>query len=300
LPAANDKGFASAAVLMTVFGLMGTTLAAFVLLFIFRSAGSVLTQVSGILWTGVAMLLLARSALQLRAGWQGSRGIDSDLASRSAATYWNVGVVSSVIAGAILMLQMILDGPGLGLPFFIAIAMASYLLLIWPTAIRRFFTEREFSVQLGEDKPQERAANTGLPALGWLLLACGGITLVYSLGAALLLRTDLAKLHALAGELRPVQGPSPWFHLALAALQSYAGYQLIHMAEQRRVATSIFAGASIAVIGYFYVPLLFKMDMQTELGVLALATALGPVFFSLPLAIAALALVHRRTGSRAQ
>lgn len=295
VPASEDQGFESAAVLMTIFGLMGTLAAGSVLLSVFKSAGDILNQVPGILWTGVVIMLLARSVLHLRAGWQGSSGIDAEKASHSASGYFNFGVISSVIATAVLMLQMLMDSPGLGASFFIAVAITGYLLLIWPTALRMFFTDRNFSMVLDEGTTHRRAPDTGLTALGWLLLAHGGISLVYNLGSVLLFSNESAELNMFAPDMFGPKGPSLWIHVGMAALQTYAGFELVRMSDHHKIVTTVFGALTVLVTGYFYWPVISRLDLLAEVGPFAMASGLGPVFFGIPLGIAAIVLVNRNS-----
>jgi hypothetical protein len=295
LPSTEDMGFESAAVLMTVFGLMGSLAGGCFLLSIFKSAGSVLSQVPGILWTGVVMMLLARSALHLRAGWQGASGISPEKASHSASTYFNFGVISSVIAGAVLMLQMIMQSPGIGLEFFIMVAMTGYLLLIWPSAVRMFFTDRNFSMLLDEEKTPRRSPDTGLTALGWLLLATGIVSLIYALGSLLFFRDSMTEMNQLAAQLTDNKTPSLWVNLAMSAVQTYAGFQLVRMGDHHRIATTVYGVVAVIASTYLYWPMISKLDLMAQLSPFTLVTGLGPVFFGLPLAIASIILVNRNS-----
>lgn len=295
LPATEDMGFESAAVLMTIFGLMGTIAGGCLLLSIFKSAGNFLSEVPGILWTCVIMMLLARSVLHLRAGWLGTSGINPEKASHSASTYFNFGVISAVIAGAVLMLQMIMQSPGIGLEFFIMVAMTGYLLLIWPSAVRMFFTDRNFSILLDEEKTHRRAPDTGLTALGWLLLATGVVTLVYTLGSLLFFRGEMTEMNQLASELTANKTPSLWVSLAMSAVQTYAGFELIRMGDNHRTATTVYGLVAVVATSYLYWPMISKLDLMAELSPFTLVTGLGPIFFGLPLAIASIILVNRNS-----
>ncbi len=295
IPPTEDMGFESAAVFMTIFGMMGTFATACVLLSIFNSAGSVLTEVPGILLTGVVLMLLARSILHLRAGWQGVSGIDSDKASQSASAYFNFGVMSAVISAAFLMLQMLMESGGLGLAFFIIVAMAGYLLLTWPTALRMFFTDRNFSMLLDEGKTHRRAADTGLTALGWILLGTGALSLVHAIGGLLLFGGELDQINVLPSELGAQHGAGQWISLGLAALQTYAGLELIAMGDRHRIVATIFGAVSVLAIGIIYWPMISELDILVGMGPLALLSGLGPVFFGLPLAVATIVLVNRNS-----
>ena len=295
VPASEDMGFESAAVLMTIFGLMGTIAGGSMLLSVFKTAGTTLTEVPGILWTCVLLMLFVRSALHLRAGWQGSSGVDADKASQSASSYFNFGVISAVIASAVLMLQMIMGSPGLGLEFFIVIAMAGYLLLIWPSAVRMFFTDRNFSMLLDEGKTHRRAPDSGLTALGWLLLANGGVALVYNLGSLLLVSNDGAELGMFAPDMYASDGLSDWAHILLAAIQAYAGYELVRMSDFHKIAATAAGVATVLVTAYFYWPVLSKLDHLSELGPFAIASGLGPVIVGIPVGIATIVLVNRNS-----
>jgi hypothetical protein len=295
IPATEDMGFESAAVFMTIFGMMGTFAAGCVLLSIFKSASSTLSEVPGILWTLVVMMLLARSLLHLRAGWQGVSGIDADVASHRAGTYFQFGVVSSVIAAAFLMLQLLMQKSGLGPEFFIVIAMSAYLLLAWPTAMRVFFTDRNFSMLLDEGKTHRRAADTGLTALGWILLGTGSMALTYAIGSVLLFRGEINELNQLAGAMGSKSSPSLWLGLGVAALQTFAGFELVRMSDRHRIATTIYGAVAVVAMGYQFWPVISQLDMLVGMGFLDLTVALGPIFLSLPLAVAALVLVNRNT-----
>jgi hypothetical protein len=255
LPVGEDLGFEGAAALMVLLGLTGALIAGFKLYSGALLPGGALGA-DGMLIVGVFAMLLARSILHTLAGVKGTRGIDSDGATESAARYFSFGVVSSVIAGgALLILFMSRPGVGLHPAMLLLVACAVYLLLTWPLILRRFYTERNFSALLaGAEGPSyRRAPDAGMTAVGWLLLALGVFQLSLALPAALCGQGELT--HALRafdlfdtgmGDLAGA-GRSTWWSVGIGMTQVWAGLELIHMTDRHRLAATIYGAVASLV-----------------------------------------------------
>ena len=313
VPTAEDMGFEGAAILMTILGVIGVLFAALVIYSLSQAEGRILSSPQGMLTMGVFIMLLVRAILHVVAGLKGTAGVDSDGATDAAAKYYNFGVVSSVITGGVFLVMLMMDGGGSGgaMKFIVVfISIMVYLLLIWPLALRRFFTERNFSALLsGSEAPNyRRAPDAGLTALGWLLLATGVYFMAQSLPAALFkIPFDLSALFSmgrstgLEGELASL-GRSPWWNVGVCAAQIWAAIELISMSDRYRMAASAYGAIATVVTIYLQWPTLkmlkhlggggpFSGDSASNVLILAL---------SITLPVATLLLVNRNVRPAAQ
>jgi hypothetical protein len=266
VPASEDLGFEGAAVLMTLLGFIGAAFGAMVLSGVFQLGGDAVGSVEGILSVGVMGTLLVRSILHARAGLRGTSGIDTDNASDSAARYYTFGVVSSVVVGAVLLVQIMMHR--LHPADLMLVGVVIYLLLVWPLALRRFFTDRNFAALLaGAHGPSyRRAPDAGLTALGWLLLATGLVLAAAALSGALFgseynlvhwLLSSLAMSDAGALE---VTARSPFWLVGLSMAQLWAAGELITMSDRYRAAATTYGAIAAVVVLYLAWPVLADLS----------------------------------------
>ncbi|MCP4448574.1 MAG: hypothetical protein GY811_25040 [Myxococcales bacterium] len=301
LDRAEDMGFESAAVLMTIFGILGAMTSGLVIVTIYQSPFFRLSDVPSFLWLGVIGMLFVRSIFHAKAGLAGCTGVGAEHASHSAARYFNFGMTSAIIASAVLMLQMIMEMGTLHLSIFASVGVLGYLLLVWPLILRNFFTDRNFSILLDEQEITRRAPDTGLTALGWLLLATGSLSLATSLGAVLFIDSKFMGLEML--KLSSLSAPgihSPWWSIGLAALQLTAAFELIRMSPRYKLITTIYGGVSVAVTLYLWWPLLKLLSEPQFGGPMVSIQIYGALLMSLAMAISAVLLVNRNTSPDAK
>ena len=266
VPTSEDMGFEGAAVLMTILGVIGTLFAALVIYALTQAPDKVLSSPQGMLTLGVFLMLLVRGILHLRAGIKGTAGVDSDGATDAAAKYYNFGVVSAVIAGGVFLVMIMMESASGGAMKFVVvfIALMVFLLLVWPLALRRFFTERNFTALLsGSEAPNyRRAPDAGLTALGWLLLSTGVYFMAQALPAAIFkMPVDpsavltMGRSGGLVDELAAF-GRSQWWQVAICAAQIWAAIELITMSDRFRIAASAYGAIATVVTIYLQWPML--------------------------------------------
>lgn len=257
---AEDMGFEGTAVLMVILGALGALFSLAALIALFKAkAWSGSFGPAGILLLGVFAMLAVRSIMHVNAGLKGTRGLDADGATDAAARYYSFGFVSSVIAGGALLIQMmmsVLHPMGL-----LMIGLVVFFLLIWPLALRRFYTERNFSILLaGDDAPRyHRAPDAGMTALGWLLLMLATYQIGYLVPTVLVGSPGLA-----AGQFADFNpatlGVAPfrsmWWQVGLAGLGLWAAIELIQMSDRYKVAATVYGVVAAAVTVYLYWPML--------------------------------------------
>lgn len=313
VPTSEDMGFEGAAVLMTILGVIGTLFAVLVIYALSQAEGKILSSPQGMLTMGVFLMLLVRAILHLVAGIKGTAGVDSDGATDAAAKYYNFGVVSSVIAGGVFLVMLMMEGGASGgamKGIVVIISMMVYMLLIWPLALRRFFTERNFSALLsGSEAPNyRRAPDAGLTALGWLLLATGVYFMAQALPAALFkMPFDLSSIFSmgrggLEDDIAAHLGRSPWWNVGVAAAQLWAAIELITMSDRFRVAASAYGALATVVTIYLQWPMLKMLKHMGGGGPFAGDSA-GTVMIlalSITLPVATLLLVNRNVRPAAQ
>ncbi|HEU5059890.1 MAG TPA: hypothetical protein VFU21_25340 [Kofleriaceae bacterium] len=314
VPTAEDMGFEGAAILMTILGVIGVLFAALVIYSLSQAGGKILSSPQGMLTMGVFIMLLVRAILHVVAGIKGTAGVDSDGATDAAAKYYNFGVVSSVITGGVFLVMLMMEGGGGGgaMKFIVVfISIMVYMLLIWPLALRRFFTERNFSALLsGSEAPNyRRAPDAGLTALGWLLLATGVYFMAQALPAALFkIPFDLSALFSmgrssgLEGDLASQLGRSPWWNVGVCAAQLWAAIELITMSDRYRVAASAYGAIATVVTIYLQWPMLKMLKQMGGGGPFAgdSATNVLILALSITLPVATFLLVNRNVKPAAQ
>ena len=293
---AEDMGFESAAVMMTIFGILGAMTSGLVIITIYKTPFFSLSDVPSFLWMGVIGMLFIRSLLHARAGFHGCQGVRVERASESAARYYNFGIMSAIIASAILLLQMIMRVGSLHFAIFAMVGVLGYLLLTWPLLLRNFYTDRNFSMLLDEDVVPRRAPDSGLTALGWLLLALGTMGLATNLGTIFLLGGSLQGLDMLQiSSLSNPSAHSAWWSVGVSVLQTAAGYELIRMSPRHKLITTIYGCVSVVVTTYLWWPLL-KQFSDSQLGSPFGSVQLyGMLLISLAVAVSAVILVNRNT-----
>jgi len=294
LERAEDMGFESAAVMMTIFGILGAMTSGLVIVTVYQAPFFSLGDVPSFLWMGVIGMLFFRSVLHARAGLQGCKGVRAERASESAARYFNFGIMSAIIASAILMLQMIMQVGTLHFAIFATVGVLGYLLLTWPLLLRNFYTDRNFSILIEDQEVTRRAPDSGLTALGWILLGLGSMGLVANLGTIFLLDGSFQGMDMMMlSSLSDPGAHSAWWSVGLAALQTVAGYELVRMSPRHKLMTTIYGGVSVVVTLYLWWPLLKQISEPRFDGPIGSLQLYGMLLISLAVAVSAIFLVNR-------
>jgi hypothetical protein len=297
----EDLGFESTAVLMALFGVVGALVAGLALAYTLQAPTRYLVSPPILVLTLVLAVLLVRSILQIVAGFKGTAGLSFHAANQGTARYCNFGVLSAILVGSAVFVELFLIGhvPGA----LLCGATTGALLLAWPAILRRFYAERNFSVLLaGEQAPRfRRAPDAGLTALGWFLLALGALELSNALPAALLGTEEAAAALLGGGESgdSPLIAHSRWWMVGVASLQLWAAIELIRMTDRFRLAASLYAVVAIAITGYQCWAYFGALDaiLETSAGVgpdFAIRLSIvGHAAFGLVVAAAAFLLANR-------
>lgn len=267
VPQSEDMGFEGSSILMVILGVMGVLASGIVVFTLFKvKAWSGKGGIHGLMFLGIFIMLLVRSGVHAMSGIKGTKGISSDHASESASSYYSFGVISSVIAGGALLVEVMMTQ--LHPMTLLMVGIVVFWLLMWPLILRRFYTERNFSVLLaGQEAPNfRRAPDLGITALGWLLLMLG----TYSLGSALpALFTDNHNALAMLGgnnsasfspaDLAAAAGRSPWWGIGLGLVQIWAAVELVRMSDRWKLAATIYGVVATLVTVYLFWPMLRAM-----------------------------------------
>ncbi len=263
VPQSEDLGFEGSGILMLVLGVIGTVIGAMVLFTLVKLPGSALSSPAGLLFIGVFMMLLARSAIHAYAGYKATLGVDTDSAGEAAARYYSFGVVSSVITGgALLVLLMMTSLHPVGL---LMVGIVLWLLLLWPLLLRRFYTEKNFSVLLaGSEGPvRRRSPDAGMTALGWVLLGLGVVGVAFALPQfAVDGSNPLATMLGGRAFASEAAASSPWWSLGIAGVQLWAGYELTQMSDRYRLAANIYGAVATLVTIYLVWPTISNMELS--------------------------------------
>lgn len=270
LPTSEDLGFESVAVLMSLMGVVGMLVSAFMLISLVKAAGSPVANGFVFFTAMIMVMLVIRSFLHAKAGFVGVGGADPHTFHDRAQSYYNFGVVSAIIAGGGLLVVsfMTVFHPSQFLP----IGMMVYLLLVWPLMLKKFFTERNFEVLMaGDNAPVlRRAPDFGLTGLGWLLIATSVTGLATAIASIIASPTGSSELLlfavSLSGHVAP-EGLERWLPLASLVLQLWAGIELVNMSDRHRLAANIFGGFGLIAT------IILHWDLFKSFG--ALGNALG-------------------------
>ena len=302
MPVAEDKGFESASILMTVLGVCGV-LGSAAFLIVMLDGGGRMMQGPGVLILIATILLVIRSGLHMQAGLSGLRQTSVDRSVELANRYANFGIISAFCAGGSLLLLMMalmrgrFDPTGL-----IMVVGLAWMLMAWPLIIRRFFSERQFADLMAGDQANlhRRAPDAGLTGLGWLLFAHA------IMSAALLIPQIIVPPGSMSrgmGEAMMMLGNagtrSIWFSAGLIALQAWAGMELVRMSSTHRIIGTVYAIVAIIVSVYLTWPVLQAMKHIGRMGPSAV-TMFIPMAIQLVIPIATLILVNRNNAPTAQ
>ncbi len=244
LPASEDMGFEGVAVLMALLGICGTAISAFVVVMMVK-AGSPFGDAIGFFSALIFLMLTIRSILHAKAGLAGVTGADPYAFHDKAQSYYNFGVVSSLLAGGGLFIAFLSQTGGRGMgPLFLMVGLIVYLLIVWPLQLKHYFTERNFGLLMAGDAnvKMQRAPDAGLTALGWLLIALSvtGVAMQVSLIISEPSAVGTQRLlfaQALAGG---GSGIDLWLPLIASFLQLWAGFELVGMTERYKISANVF------------------------------------------------------------
>lgn len=306
-PMAVDGGLDGASILLLVLGAIGVGLGAIMLLGWLEVPAASKWKNVGLALFGSGVLLTIRSVLHLRAGLRGTTGDDVAQTFEAAERYAGFGMIAGLVAGGLLFVAMVGELPS-GRPMATMVVlvmgvMVAWMLVVWPSAVRRFSRHRQLAALDGNLPLRARARDRGLPALGWLLLAFGAYSLATGLSAALLGGgTPGAQgggdnpVAALGGALGDTSRSSIWLGIGVAALQTWAGAELVRMRPGYRTAGMAYGLAATGVALYTYLPVLGALTRQSAgvvanpLGIASFAT----VATALVIPVATLVLVQRK------
>jgi hypothetical protein len=296
LPIAEDKGFEGAAILMTVLGLCGLFVSAAMLLVLLDLPGAVLQHGPTVLVVLAVAMLVARSAMHVRAGLSGLRETSIDRSVELVHRYANFGVIAAFCCGGAMLLMLMSASVNLiGLAVVCALV---WMLMAWPLIVRRFFADRQFADLLaGSDAPlHRRAPDAGATALGWLLFAHAAYSLSFAIPA--LAAPELANndggpeiMRALAAMATASGGHVMFWSLGMVLLQGWAGFELVGASRRARAVATAYGVLSAGFALYVQWPQLDAMRHAVDMSA---SFAIMPLAISLVLPISTILLVNRR------
>jgi len=305
VPASEDLGFESTAVLMLLFGLLGALFAGLALAIVIPAPSSLFASPPLLLIGLPLVVLLVRSLLHALAGFRGASGLNFHAASEGTSRYCNFGLLSACLVGAAAFVVGFIFGHAAAA--LLGGVTAAALLFAWPAILRRFYAEKNFAVLLAGDQAARfrRAPDAGLTALGWLLLAAAAVGLAGSLPPALLGAEGVKEALGLVGEVAQTDAAasarSPWWTVGVACVQLWAAVELVRMSDRYRTATTLYGVVALAVIAFQSWPLISSAGslLQTSQGVgpglLLRHVAVGHAAFGLVVAAVSIVLVNRAT-----
>jgi hypothetical protein len=247
LPNTEDKSFEGVSILMTMLGLTGAIGMSGFLFTLLKLPSRALQQGTIVLLLLATVMLVIRSVLHARAGVHGMRETDQRSTVEMINQYANFAVIAAFVFGAVLFMLFI-QSSGRGMPFLPVLTMVAaltWMLLLWPMAVRKYVSERQFTDLMNSDSKHTRAVDGGLTVLGWFLLGHA------MLSASMMLPSLFGQAGRGFGMLTggTVSGTSQFFGLVVVGLEIAAARELIMMGSLRRLLGIVYgvAGAGIAL-----------------------------------------------------
>ena len=305
VPASEDKGFEGASILMLMFGLLGSIGTSLVLYAAWTGSPSEVHASGSFMLMVIALIvLIIRSVLHVSAAMTGLRESRLDQVVAAVNRYCDFGVIAGFLAGGCILLAFMIQIQSAVV--LAVIACTVWALLAWPLTLRRFFGERQFADLManaeGQGVAHRRAPDLGLSTLGWFLFAQALIGLSMTLPMTLMMPGGgEAGLDAM-GPLGPMSamfgnslGHSPWWSIGLAALELWAGLELIRVGELHRIAASAWGALSAAITIYFFWPVISHLgELGREAGMsMMLVTTFGALALQLTVPVVTLFAVNR-------
>jgi hypothetical protein len=314
VPMGEDKGFEGAAILMMIFGCIGMGIAA-IFLFSWTEMGPAKSKLIGIGILVTCIMLVIRAIFHVRAGYRGISEVHLDRAVEAATKYADFGVIASFVAGGAFLLGFMAEAggaPGAALMGVLTfVVMLTWMLLVWPLVVRKFFSERQFADLLGGGNVvHHRAPDQGLTSLGWFLVAMGAFTIAQGLGAVLVADSMGGRgmrgmggggnpLGMLMGAMGPMTEKSPWWGIGAAAFQLWAGIELVKMTPRYKIIATAYGVVASLVAIYINLDML-KAMLSHGFAILAdnpqAVIAFIMVALALVIPITTLILVNRKPG----
>lgn len=308
IPVGPDKGFEGASLLMLAIGAIGLSIATIMLYVSYTAVTARHAPSSAVLLLVAAVVLFIRAILHVAAGLRGVRETYVDRVVEGANRYANFGVIASfVVGGSILLLgmQAVADPTVL-----VMVGCVTWVLLAWPLAIRRFFSERQFADMMAGVDPSAhvRASDMGLSSLGWLLFAQGVLGLAMVLpsilmgdgglfggsgGGGMSRMGGLGEAGSLMSILQAPAGHSPWWSVGTAAVTLWAAIELIRMTELYRVAGTVFGAVVTAVTLYMFWPIISHLGEVMRAGPMAMVSLLAGLAIQLAIPLTVLFAANR-------
>lgn len=306
VPMADDKGFAGASILMLIFGAIGIGIGAMLVLG-WTEMGPFKTRPIGLGFLAASVMLTVRSGFHIRAGLKGSSATLMADTAAAAEKYANFGTIAAIVTGGAILVAGFAESGGRGgganiLVVLAAVAMLTWVLLIWPMAIKKFFGDRQFAT-LMEGQSAQASSDRGLPALGWLLVAFGAFAVAQLL--ANFLFGDMGEGRSMRRSGNPMSefteilgstGGNKWLGLVAAGVQLWAGVELVLMTSRYKIAGIVYGVVAGGIAVYTYLPMIDALSRNGAGMALNPFAGIGfaMVAVSLVIPIATLVFVHRK------
>ncbi len=294
LPVPRDKGFDGLGTLMAVLGFGGLLYALVMLLTLVESSRGNRDGFEFQVFIALVIALIVRASLHVRAAVVTLTSRDLDRSTEAAARYGHAGMVTSVIAGVLLMMFFVKAEA----PTSIALVTSGgvmAMLMAWPAAVRRFASERRFAGHGQSSDRFQLSTDGGLSALGWLLLGLGVAGMATALPAALWPGTRPMPGMTMFGAT-PQQG-SVWWPVVMSGVQIWAAIELCGASERSRFAAMVYGAAAGAITLYLNLPVLRHLEVITgehSLASVGGMSTLGNLALALIVPIATLVLAARQ------
>jgi hypothetical protein len=233
----RNRGIEGAGALMTVMGILGVIIGALATFLLFKSS-PMRMGFAGLLLIVLVLSLLVRSGFHTSAGLSALRGATPLVFSEAVKRYVATGIASVILIGILGFVIIVQAGSGLMLLQF---GIFAVMLGAWPF-IMNGFAQRAggiFYLENDESGGFGPAPDSGLTALGYLLLGSGALGLAQAVGALIAGGNPAA---GILGGLGGDAAPGEWYlAIPTSLLTVWAGVELVRMGERFKVAATLYA-----------------------------------------------------------
>jgi hypothetical protein len=279
-------------VLMLVFGMCGALFIATTLGMFVSSLDANANVLLTTLAAGVILVCLPRSAIHVHGAIVLLRGATIDAARSAGRRYVWFGLGSSALVCVGLAIAVVVDDDGRAVVRPLIVGLLVFL-ASWPISVRHFLRARPWTPPGEPPVALPRARDRGLSTLGWILLGLGVSTLAFGAPGALMPpdrdhAITAAEMTDYLAMFQPQTGVSPWWGIAGAAVQAWAGVELVFMTTRyRRIALAYGLSAVVlAILACFAL-----MEMLRTAGNLATTVRMIGVTIALSLVIPLITVV---------
>lgn len=228
----EDGGLMGAASLMTIAGVVGTTVVALWCILAIPMIGR--AGLLGAVMVLLGLAFLGRSLLQAVAGVRALRQFSPHRFHDDTTRYFTASVITTIL----LCLLTLITGLQNGIIGFVMVVPVGALSMLWPSILRSVGAV-ELRPDLDDDAPAFSASrDNGVVTLGIAMCAMAGL-------GAISVFSPFKGSSTLASQGTPI-----WLSVTFVALTLWAAVECIAMSPRRKIAVALYIVAAVGSAGY--------------------------------------------------